>query len=135
MKFCKQCDNMLYFKIEESKKEDEDKEEKKKTLLYYYCRKCGDKELIKQTELIKDITYEKKQIDDIVNINKNIKYDPTIPHVKNMNCPNSECITNKTTMEQDIIYYRYNEEDIKYLYMCVYCDTTWKPEAETKKLI
>lgn len=121
MKFCKQCDNMLYYNY---KIDTIDNEEI--NTLYYYCRKCGENETIQHNELIKEITYEKKQ-NKIVNVNKNIKYDPTIPHIKNMNCPNSECVSNKTTKEPDIIYYRYNEEDIKYVYMCVYCDTMWKP--------
>lgn len=118
MKFCKQCDNMLYFKM----KEEENK-------LYYYCRKCGDEEVIEKTELIKDVTYEKKQ-NKIVNVNKNIKYDPTIPHIKNMNCPNESCLSNKSDgdVKKDIIYYRYNEDDIKYIYMCVNCDTMWEPK-------
>ena len=110
---------MLYFKIKENNEDN-------KSILIYYCRKFGDEEIIKNTELIKDVTYEKKQ-NKIISVNKNIKYDPTIPHIKNMNCPNSECIANKSEVEQDIIYYRYNEDDIKYIYMCVNCDTMWKP--------
>lgn len=124
MKFCKVCDNMLYFKIENV--EDEENNE-----LSYYCRKCGYIENINNVELIKDVTYEKKQ-NKVININKNIKYDPTIPHIRNMNCPNIDCKSKKNKedvdyKEQDIIYYRYNDEDIKYIYMCVVCDTTWKP--------
>lgn len=125
MKFCNVCDNMLYFKI------NMEEEDKGKTTLLYYCRKCGEIENIDELELIKDITYEKKTNINI-NINKNIKHDPTIPHIRNMNCPNTDCNTNKNKedvdfKDKDIIYYRYNEEDMKYMYMCVVCDTLWKP--------
>ena len=29
-------------------------------------------------------------------------------------------------VERDILYVRYNDDELKYIYMCTHCDTTWK---------
>ena len=47
--------------------------------------------------------------------------------LKNLKCINSECITNKDNeMNSDIIYIKYNHENLKYLYICTKCKTSWK---------
>ena len=56
--------------------------------------------------------------------------DPTLPRIYNMKCPNGECKTNKKedNKEQqatEIIYIRYDDDDLKYVYICPTCDTNW----------
>jgi len=41
----------------------------------------------------------------------------------NTKCPNKEC-ENKN----GVIYMRYDKDKMKYLYMCVDCDATWKTD-------
>ena len=57
-------------------------------------------------------------------INAYTKYDPTLPHVHYVSFYNKECISNREDngKQSDVIYIRYNDNDMKYLYMCVYCD-------------
>ena len=59
-------------------------------------------------------------------INEYTKLDPTIPRIKTIKCPNSDCECNKEKgIETDILYVRNNDEKLSYVYMCCHCDTTW----------
>ena len=114
MNFCKECENMLYIKL---KKCDEDK-------LIYYCRKCGYEETnfsednicVLKTNLKKNTI----KIDHLVN--EYTKMDPTLPHINNVPCPNTEC----EATENDVIFMRYDHNNMKFLYICVHCDHIWK---------
>ena len=55
-------------------------------------------------------------------INEYTKYDPTLPRVKNIPCPNEHCDEDD---EKEIIYIRYDDTHMKYVYLCNACDTTW----------
>lgn len=129
MKFCSQCNNMLYLGIDE---EDTNK-------LNYYCRNCGNIDAMVQTEghCVLDTQYKKGEQKYYHMINKYTKMDPTLPRIYNMKCPNSTCTTNthsvstETTPEAsanktEIVYMRYDDNNLKYIYMCVTCDTVWK---------
>lgn len=121
MHFCNKCDNMYYIRIST---DDENK-------LIYYCRNCGHED----TELTKDnICVSKTQLkrsEQKYNhiINEYTKQDPTLPRIYNMNCPNAVCKTNTEENEKpEILYIRYDENNLKYIYMCSTCDTTWKTD-------
>ena len=116
MKFCVNCQNMYYLKVTEY---DET------SVMNYFCRKCNDEQLVDELELIKEVTYEKYP-ETPININKNIKHDPTIPHIHTINCPNKECKSLHEKNANDVIYYRYDDINMKYIYMCCYCDTMWQ---------
>ena len=119
MKFCIKCDNMYYIGINE----------KNPNELTHYCRNCGyvDNSNIKENSCIlrNDIKKGERKFDHI--INKYTKLDPTIPRISNIQCPNVECPTNKDDKHKaEILYIRYDEDNLKYIYMCSMCDTTWK---------
>ncbi len=122
MKFCVKCDNMYYISISE---DDSNK-------LIYYCRNCGNKDTILAEEGVCVLdTKLKKGIQKFSHIiNKYTKIDPTLPRIYNIKCPDANCPTNvesnKTPAE--IIYMRYDDSNMKYLYICVSCDTTWKTD-------
>jgi DNA-directed RNA polymerase subunit M/transcription elongation factor TFIIS len=59
-------------------------------------------------------------------VNKYTKYDPTLPRKNNMKCPNEHCTA--TESKSDIIYLRYDDENMKYLYICADCDFSWKTD-------
>ena len=43
-----------------------------------------------------------------------------------MNCVKKECKSNvDEKTEKDILYIKYDRENLKYLYMCCLCDTIW----------
>ena len=122
MKFCVNCDNMYYIgiSVEDQKK------------LIYYCRNCKHKDETITEEgvcvLNSQLKKGKSNLSHI--INKYTKMDPTIPRIYNMKCPNMDCVTNKEKGENnktnEIIYVRYDDDNLKYAYVCVDCDTVWK---------
>jgi DNA-directed RNA polymerase subunit M/transcription elongation factor TFIIS len=104
--------------------------------LVYYCRNCGNKD---STISVNDITVSKIQLKKSQQefshiINKYTKLDPTLPRVSNILCPNGDCLTNKDNKEdipREIIYIRYDDTNMKYVYLCSTCDTVWKTEDQS----
>jgi len=121
MKFCIQCSNMYYVSILEGG----DK-------LVYYCRHCGHIDEFANEEGTCVLKTQLKKGAQTFNhiINKYTKLDPTLPRIYNIKCPNETCKTNhednKTPAE--VIYMRYDDENMKYLYICAECDTVWKTD-------
>ena len=94
--------------------------------LKYYCRNCGHEDNKISIDELKINVYE-KNINTQININPWIKYDPTLPHIHTIKCPNEKCKSNEKEKTSDIIYIRYNDVDMKYMYLCTICDYNWKP--------
>tara|TARA_Y100000389_G_scaffold182991_1_gene200055 strand:+ start:801 stop:1166 length:366 start_codon:yes stop_codon:yes gene_type:complete len=106
-----------------------------KDQLIYYCRKCGneDNELIASLE---NVCVSQTQLKASVSsyehiINKYTKLDPTLPHINNIKCPNSACTSNEETKSDDtkkpdILYLRYDDTNMKFVYLCTECNTVWK---------
>jgi len=106
--------------------------EKSPNQLAYYCRKCGDKN---DTITVDNVSLSKISLknggsnQEFSNvINKYTKLDPTLPRINHIDCPNNECLTNteKDTVPKEIIYIRYDDINIKYVYLCSTCDVAWK---------
>jgi len=122
MHFCTNCENMYYIRINE---DDPNK-------LVYYCRNCGDE----NTNLsIENVTVSKLQIkksEQSFNhiINKYTKLDPTLPRINTILCPNIDCETNTKNKERETIYIRYDDTNMKYVYLCSSCNTVWKANEE-----
>lgn len=116
MDFCSLCENMLYIKI------DIDDENKLKN----YCKNCNfEKELPKNKSIaILENNYEKEEINYELFINPYIKYDPTLPRVNNIKCSNTNC-TKKKDKDDEVIYIKYDNENMKYLYYCIHCEHFW----------
>jgi DNA-directed RNA polymerase subunit M/transcription elongation factor TFIIS len=96
--------------------------------LVYYCRNCGNED---QLLAIDNVCVSKTQIkksEQSFNhiINKYTKLDPTLPRMNKILCPNADCKTNTEEAEREIIYIRYDDVNIKYVYLCSTCDTIWK---------
>ena len=140
MHFCEKCDNMYYLKISEDEKDK----------LIYYCRNCGHEDTNITDEnvcVLKTIIQQKSQRHKQV-INEYTKYDPTLPRINTIKCPNQSCISNQTIVEKDptidskdtetsrsleknnreVIYIRYDDTNMKYIYMCAKCNTMWKTD-------
>ncbi len=118
MHFCNVCSNMYYIRINE---DDPNK-------LVYYCRKCGNEDsLLASENVCVSKTFIKKSEQSFNHIiNKYTKLDPTLPRINNILCPNQDCSTNKDGKEREIIYIRYDDVNMKYVYLCSDCDTVWK---------
>jgi len=119
MHFCENCNNMYYIKLIDDE-----------TNIEYYCKKCGNtnKDLIKFgncifKERINNTTQNTKNI-----INKYTVLDNTLPRTNSIKCPNDECGSNKPdfdTSEREIIYIRYDNRNLKYVYLCSHCNSDW----------
>ena len=120
MHFCSQCQNMYYISI------DTDNTNK----LVYYCRNCGNKDANLSTENATVLKLQLKKSEQEFShiINKYTKLDPTLPRVTNILCPNADCLTNKEDKPKEIIYIRYDDQNMKYAYLCSSCDTVWKTD-------
>lgn len=123
MHFCNQCQNMYYISI------DPDDSNK----LIYYCRNCGNKDnnLSEKNVIVTKIQVKKSQQEFSHIINKYTKLDPTLPRINNVLCPNADCATNKDDSPREIIYIRYDNQNMKYVYLCSTCDTVWKTEDQS----
>ena len=98
--------------------------------LLYYCRNCGNEDnLLKIENVSVSKTQLKKSDQNFTHIiNKYTKLDPTLPRMSKILCPNSACGTNTHETAREIIYIRYDDINIKYVYLCSTCDTVWKTD-------
>lgn len=130
MHFCEKCDNMYYIKIKNNDNDsDSDIDENR---LIYYCRKCGNEntnlskdDICVSKEYMKQSKYKYNSVITPYTIK-----DPTLPRSKTIICPSCS-VNNKSQNDNDkedssVIYIRYDEENIKYVYLCSKCNTTWK---------
>ena len=125
MKFCRNCSNMLYLNIDYDSTTTEAGEEK----LAFKCRFRGNVEDLAEDEGVCVVNTELKRGEQKFNliVNSYTKEDPTIPHIYSLRCPNTGCKTNVDQVEHpDVLYIRYDDAGLKYLYMCVECNTVWK---------
>ena len=123
MHFCSKCDNMYYIKISD--------EEVVNTLIYY-CRNCGNEDSVVTSE---NIVVSKTQLSRTEQkygnvVNKYTKLDPTLPRINTIKCPNPTCKSNvkQNETEREVIYMRYDDINMKYVYICAVCDTVWKTD-------
>jgi DNA-directed RNA polymerase subunit M/transcription elongation factor TFIIS len=96
--------------------------------LVYYCRKCGNEDKLLGTENVCVSKTQLKKSEQTFShiINKYTKLDPTLPRVSNILCPEASCVTNTSDTPREIIYIRYDDSNMKYVYLCSHCDTTWQ---------
>ena len=134
MHFCSECHNMYYTRLGGENQNS----------LIYYCRKCGheddqlalnvDNVCISKTHIKTSKTSFQHMVNEFTPL------DPTLPHVKNIPCPNTSCPSRQVVedddganeesslKENDVIYLRYNDQDLKYVYICTNCQTVWKSD-------
>jgi DNA-directed RNA polymerase subunit M/transcription elongation factor TFIIS len=120
--------------------------------LQYYCRHCGN---IDNTIASENICVSKVNVKHSTTpqsfsqvVNKYTKLDPTLPRIHTMRCPNDECPSNdkvssgaggagggggagkSTKSKSEIIYVRYDDTNLKYVYLCAKCDKVWNTEQQ-----
>jgi DNA-directed RNA polymerase subunit M/transcription elongation factor TFIIS len=122
MKFCKVCDNMYYIAVDAN---DSNK-------LTHYCRNCGDVDNDESNQEIHCVLNTSLKRDEMKFnhiMNKYIKLDPTLPRIYTIPCANEGCPCNATNdkdrVPREVLYLRYDETNMKYLYMCAVCNYTW----------
>jgi DNA-directed RNA polymerase subunit M/transcription elongation factor TFIIS len=100
--------------------------------LVYYCRKCGNEDkLLAFDNICVSKTQIKKSEQTFSHIiNKYTKLDPTLPRINNVLCPNADCVTNTNGVNREIIFIRYDDINMKYVYLCSECDTAWNTSSQ-----
>ena len=120
MFFCVNDDNMLYIKIDDDSN------------LKYHCKLCGEEYALK--DLSKDDknmncvykqNYQTKNYSYKTFINKNMFKDPTLPRIKDLKCPYEDCRSNTHGEDKEVIYIKYNTQDMAFLYSCTLCERKW----------
>ena len=120
MHFCTECNNMYYLKIMEDDA----------NTLIYYCRNCGHENntLTAENVCVSDTQIKRSEDQYVHIVNEYTKYDPTLPRINTIDCPNSKCASNNEgdKVEREVIYIRYDDTNMKYMYVCAICNTSWK---------
>ena len=122
MHFCGKCDNMYYLRLSEANS----------NKLIHYCRNCGNEESITNNESICISNNELIKNDQKYKyiINKYTKLDPSLPRTNTIKCPNQSCPSNKEDGTREIIYVRYDDDNVKYIYICSSCNFSWKIDEQ-----
>ena len=125
MHFCDKCENRLYIKLVHKDSND----------LVYYCRNCGETEqlITKENICVSKTDIVIKETAYLHDINEYTKLDPTLPRTNNIRCPNPTCASNvegDDSTKSEVIYYRYNDKDLRYIYICTLCDKMWKTSEQ-----
>lgn len=139
MHFCSVCGNMYYISITAENE------------LQYYCRNCGH---VDDTIASENICVSKVNVKHTTTpqtfsqvVNKYTKLDPTLPRINTIRCPNDECPSNrkfagasgggggaedgdKKEKKSEVIYLRYDDTNLKYVYLCATCDKVWNTEQQ-----
>ena len=67
-------------------------------------------------------------------LNEFTRQDPTLPHTKEIKCPDEGCPSNNGG-ERDVILMKYDKENLKFIYMCnaksgdKTCQKTWRSRS------
>ena len=129
MHFCTECDNMYYTRL------GGDNQNK----LIYYCRKCGHEDDTLSSDP-RNICVSKTHVKTTEAtyrhmVNEYTNMDPTLPRVKNIPCPNAACASRHgdegKVAENEVIYLRYDDIHLKYVYICTNCQTVWKSSSSS----
>ena len=116
--FCKTCDNLLFIYSEPETNK-----------LYLGCKQCGNQEKYTENSCIHNNQFNVELQETIVN-NQYLVDDITLPSIEdniNMKCPNVNCVSNTDEdTPSNILYLKYDESSMKYIYICKHCKQSWK---------
>jgi len=109
--------------------------------LIYYCRKCGHEDDTLSSDP-RNICVSKTHVKTTEAtyrhmLNEYTNMDPTLPRVKNIPCPNAACPSRHgdegKVAENEVIYLRYDDIHLKYVYICTNCQTVWKSSSNYER--
>ncbi len=125
MNFCQQCDNMVYLKTDPER-----------NVLVYYCKHCGSEREKESTDssCIYEMDYQTSNYAIHSVLNEYTYADPTLPRVNNIDCPNKDCVSQSDESKKEVCYIKYDQTNMKYVYLCVNCRSAWKIIGIDKKI-
>lgn len=97
------------------------------------CPSCGYKELMNPKTSIESLVSRTvlnsgssaSGASSGVGITDYTYVDPTLPHVKNIPCPNSSCMSRTDETKRDVILLNTKPNEMQFLYTCTLCRTIW----------
>ena len=114
MKFCQVCRYYMYLTVQEGD-------------AVRLCRNCGNTEKEEKGTLVSETLVKERTSEGYkILLNEFTRQDPTLPHLKTMKCPRGDCGSNGGGAEKDVIYIKYDAENLKYLYICNVCGEQWR---------
>ena len=96
------------------------------------CNNCGYNEVNTEGGLIMETDLQEKTAEGYkILLNEFTKSDATLPHMNIIKCPNPDCGSNKGSATRDIIYMKYDQVNLKFLYVCNVkgCGHQWRSKG------
>jgi DNA-directed RNA polymerase subunit M/transcription elongation factor TFIIS len=115
--FCGECFNLTHLQLDEDSK------------LIHFCKICEKtEEFSGSNNCIYSNDLKEFDVSQVINTNKYITHDKTLPSIRNninLNCPNEECTTNTEKIDKSFKYIKYDDKNMKYMYICETCGQKW----------
>jgi hypothetical protein len=120
--FCQRCQNMTTLYVNEDKD------------LIHYCKACEETETYQSDgcPCVYSIGQGEIDVSHVLNRNKYITHDITLPKIRdnpNVRCMRADCPTNQDHTPSSITYLKYDFENMKYMYICDECGSSWTNET------
>jgi DNA-directed RNA polymerase subunit M/transcription elongation factor TFIIS len=94
------------------------------------CKNCGYAEKETEGGLIVETNLQESTGEGYkILVNEFTRQDPTLPHVRNIKCPTATCPTNAAGHERDVILIKYDDKNMKYIYICNVCGGEWRSRS------
>jgi hypothetical protein len=142
MQFCPACDNKLHMQI--GQPDSEAAPDAYSMPLTLYCKHCPFRKSIDQTssdadnlgKIFDPCMYRSNYSSNhplyySTVVNQYTFDDPTLPCMSDSPCVNETCTSNTKDIDPDILYVRYNDQDLKFLYLCRHCRQCWHYKETT----
>lgn len=55
-----------------------------------------------------------------------LRYDPTLPRASDIECVRGRECTRPSDARREVMYVKYDPDNLKYLYHCLHCSAFWK---------
>jgi len=97
--------------------------------LIHVCKSCNKtEEFTGKNNCIYSVEFKTLDVSHIINSNKYILHDKTIPSIKNsinLKCANDDCTTNTEKIDKSFKYVKHDNKNMKYTYICETCGQKW----------
>lgn len=122
MKFCNRCNNLYSFNFNTTS-----------VGATLTCNTCGNSEPFKPASKEEALVLETNFRSGSsaagaasgITVNAYTPYDPTLPHVKTINCRNTNCPSIANPERRDVIYIKTDPANLKFQYICNLCGSQW----------
>lgn len=132
MQFCPACDNILHMKIGQLEKNNISNASQ--IPLTMFCKHCPYTMDVNQTNDAKNMLFNPCMYRSNYSSNHSLYYsnlvndytfdDPSLPRI-DMECQNEECTSHNDDVQSEVLYVRFNDQDMRYMYLCKYCRQCW----------